>query len=161
MKKPICEDVTPLRVAGELYFVDGEKVDVDVAGHGFYGCHPVTCAFGFDLLFTGDKGDFVSADAVCNLVVDLACEQTQRQADHAAVVAKHSLDRKMRLSGIRRTQNRRYIADAGFKIHGRAASIAIWLLALHPDNPSSSLILARWLKTLQDALSMCLPSTWL
>ena len=40
------------------------------------------------------------ADPLHDPLIDLPGEQTQRQADHAALVAEHALDRQMRLAGI-------------------------------------------------------------
>src|SRR6185369_14293439 len=67
----------------------------------------------FDLLLAGDERDVVGADAIDDLVVDLAREQPQRQPDHAAGMAEHPLDGEMRLAGIGRTEHRRDAGAAG------------------------------------------------
>ena len=45
------------------------------------------------------------ADALDDLVVDLAREEAQRQADDSGSVRKHSLDRQMRLAGVGWAEN--------------------------------------------------------
>ena len=65
-----------------------------------------------DLLFAGDERDLVGADAGGDLVVDLAREQAQRQADDADVVAEHALDGEMGLAGVGRPEHRRHAAPA-------------------------------------------------
>ena len=47
----------------------------------------------------------VGADAGDDLVVDLAREQPQRQADHADVVRQHALDGEMGLAGVGRAEH--------------------------------------------------------
>ena len=48
--------------------------------------------------------------AIDDLVVDLARQKTQRQADHARGMREHPFDRKMGLAGVGRTEHR---GDAG------------------------------------------------
>ncbi len=102
--------------AGELDFVDGQEVHVHVARHGLDGGHPVAGALGLDLLLAGDERDLVGADAGRDLVVDLARQQPQRQADHAALVTEHALDGEMRFAGVGGAENGGHIADARFEI---------------------------------------------
>ena len=137
MQQPVGEDVTALGIGGELDLVDGEEIDVDLARHGLDGAHPVAGALGLDLLLAGDERDLVGADAGDDLVVDLAREQTQRQADHAAFVAEHALDGEVGLAGVGRPQHRRDVADARFEVDahqwpsGVAAPAGGVTLALH------------------------------
>ncbi len=120
MENAIREDMPALRVAGELNLVDGKEVDIDIARHGFDGRDPETRTVGLDLLLARDQRHLVGADAVGDLVVDLACEEAERQADHAGVVTEHALDREVRFAGVGRAENGRHIADARFEIaaHG-------------------------------------------
>ena len=105
-----------LGIGGELDFVDGEEVDVDVARHGLDRGHPVARALRLDLLLAGDQRHLVGADTRADLVVDLARQQAQRQADHAGLVTEHALDGEVGLAGIGRPENRRHMADAVGKI---------------------------------------------
>ena len=49
--------------------------------------------------------DRLGADALDELVVDLAREQPQRQADDAGRMREHALDGEMRLAGIGRPEH--------------------------------------------------------
>ena len=116
MQQAVGEDVPALGIGGELDLVDGEEVDVDVARHRLDGAHPVARPLRLDLLLAGDERDLVGADAGGDLVVDLAREQAQRQADHAAFVAEHALDGEVGLAGIGGPEHRRDVADARFEV---------------------------------------------
>jgi hypothetical protein len=116
VQQAIREDVAALGIGGELNLVDGQEVDVDVARHRLDGRDPVARALRLDLFFAGDERDLVGADAGGDLVVDLACEQPQRQADHAALVTEHALDREMGLAGVGRAENGGHVANARFEI---------------------------------------------
>ena len=113
MQQPVGENMPALRVGGKLDFVDGQEIHRDVARHGLDRTNPIARAFGLDLFLARDQRDVARANACGNLVVHLARQQPQRQADHPAFVTKHPLDRKVRLTCIRRTQNRGDVADAG------------------------------------------------
>jgi hypothetical protein len=113
MQQPIGEDVTALdRPRAGSHRWRGSQVE----RHRFDGAHPVTRIFRFDLLLAGDQRDLVGADAGDDLVVDLASQQPQRQADQAGGVAEHSLNGEMGLAGIGRTQHGRYVSAARFVI---------------------------------------------
>ena len=116
VQQAIREDVAALGIARKLDFVDRQEVDVDIARHRFDGRDPIAGALGFDFFLARDEGDVLDAGARFDLVIDLARKQTQRQADHAAVVAKHALDREMRLAGIGRSEHRSDVANAGLEI---------------------------------------------
>ena len=51
-----------------------------------------------------------------HLVVDLARQQTQRQADHAGRVRQHPLDRQMGLAGVGRPEHGGHADTAGADI---------------------------------------------
>jgi hypothetical protein len=53
------------------------------------------------------------ADLGGDLVVDLARQQAQRQANHPGGMRQHALNREMRLAGIGGTQNGRHTGAAG------------------------------------------------
>ena len=128
VQQPIGEDVTALRIARELNFIDGEEVDVDIARHRLDGAHPVARALRLDLLLAGDQRDLVGADARGDLVVDLARQEAQRQADHAAFVADHALDGEVGLAGVGGPEHRRHVANAGFEVaaHLNSSSLSQW-----------------------------------
>ena len=118
MQQAVGEDVAALRIGGELHLVDGEEVDVGIARHRLDRAHPVARLLRLDLLLAGDERDVVGADARGDLVVDLAREQAQRQADQARVVPEHALDRQVRLARIGGPEHGRHIADAMLRDRG-------------------------------------------
>jgi hypothetical protein len=101
----VGEDMPALEIGAELHFVDGEESDIEVARHGFDGGDPVAWILRLDLLFAGDQRDRFRADALDHLVIDLASEKPQRQADHAGGMRHHPLDRQVRLPGIGGAEN--------------------------------------------------------
>ena len=109
MEEAIREDVTAVRVGGELDFVDREEIHLDVARHGFNRADIVAGAVGLDLLLARYERNVARPDPGDDLVVDFSCEQPQRQSDQPALVSEHSLDREVRLACIRRPQHRRYM----------------------------------------------------
>ena len=111
-----------LWIGRELHLVDGEKIDVRLARHGLHGAHVVARPLGLDLLFASDQGHGVRADPRDDLVVDLACQQAQRQADEPRLVAQHALDRQVRLARIGRPEHGRHIADAMLDIAAHSTS---------------------------------------
>ena len=74
-------------------------------------------ALRLDLLLAGDERDAVGPDARGDLVVDLAREQTQRQADHPALVPEHALDGEVRLAGVGGPEHGR--RHGGCELRGR------------------------------------------
>ncbi|MBA7474470.1 hypothetical protein ES707_09824 [subsurface metagenome] len=96
----VGEDMTALEIRGNLDFVDGQERHVEIARHGFHGGNPEARRLRLDLLLAGDQRDALAARTIGDLVVDLAREQPQRQADQAARMRQHALDRQMRLAGV-------------------------------------------------------------
>ena len=101
VEQAVGEDVTALAIARELDLVDREEVDRRwstgiastvqtqyAARGGTRFSSPVTSA---------TRASPTRAD---DPVVDLAREQAQRQADHAASVLEHPLDRAVGLAGV-------------------------------------------------------------
>ena len=122
MQQAVGEDMAALGIGGELHLVDGEKVDVRLARHGLDGAHVVARPLRLDLLFAGDQGHGIRADPRDDLVVDLARQQAQRQADEPRLVAQHALDGQVRLARVGRPEHGRHIADAMFEIAAHSAS---------------------------------------
>ncbi len=116
MQQAIGEHVAALGVGRELHLVDRQEVDVDVARHRFHGAHPIAGALGLDLLLARDQRDGVGAHAGRDLVVYLARQQAQRQADHAALVADHAFNCEVGLAGIGGPQHRRDMANAYLEV---------------------------------------------
>ena len=99
-----------LQIGRDLDLVDGEERDVEIARHRLDGRDPVARVRRLDLLLAGDQRDGVAADPCGDLVVDLARQQPQRQADHAGGMREHPLDGEMGLAGVGRPEHR---GDAG------------------------------------------------
>ena len=97
-------------VGCELDFVHGQKRHVEIARHRLDGCYPVAGVARLDLFLAGDERDLFGPHARDDLVVDLARQQAQRQADHAAGMAEHPLDRQMGLAGIGGAKHSRHAA---------------------------------------------------
>mgnify|MGYP003693809469 CR=1 FL=1 len=123
MQQPVGEDVAALGIGRELHLVDGEEVDVGLARHRLDRAHVVARLLRLDLLLAGDERDAVGAGARGDLVVDLAREQAQRQADQARVVAQHALDRQMRLARVGGPEHGRDVADAVCEIEAHSAAV--------------------------------------
>ena len=106
MQDAVGEDMAALQIGGDLDFIDREKRHVEIARHRLHGGDPEPRLRRFDLLFAGDQRDGIHARAIGDLVVDLAREQPQRQADDAGGMRKHPLDRKMGLAGVGGAEHR-------------------------------------------------------
>ena len=105
MQDAVGEDVAAFEIGGDLDFIDGEKRHVEIPRHRLDGGDPVARVLRLDLLLAGDQRDALDARAIGDLVVDLAREQPQRQADHAGGMRQHPLDRQMRLAGVGRPEH--------------------------------------------------------
>ena len=117
VEQPVGEDVAAVGVAAELDLVDGEEVGADVDRHRLDGADPVGRPRRHDPLLAGDERHHRGAAQRDDAVVDLAGEQAQRQADHAAAVREHPLDRVVGLAGVGRPEDR---GDAGGAVEGHA-----------------------------------------
>ena len=113
IQQPIGEDVSAIGVRRQLDLVDGKEIYVDVARHGFDGADPIASVVRLDLFFAGDQRNIGHARLGHHAIINLACQQAQRQADETGVVAEHALDRQMRLASVSRAEHRGDIADAG------------------------------------------------
>ncbi len=104
VEKTVGKNVAAIESCGELNFIDRDEGKSPVARHGLDRRDPITRGLGFDLLFAGDEGDGLAADARDHAVIDLARQKPQRQSDHAILMREHALDRIMRLAGVGRPQ---------------------------------------------------------
>ena len=120
MQDAVGEDVAALEIGRDLDFIDGEKRHVEIPRHRLDGGDPVARVLRLDLLLAGDQRDRLDARAIGDLVVDLARQQPQRQADHAGGMRQHPLDRQMGLAGVGRPEHG---GDAGA---GRAIMPRTW-----------------------------------
>ena len=100
MQDAIGEDVPAFQVSRDLDFIDRQERHVEIPGHRFHGGNPEPCFRRFDLFFAGNQRNRVHTGAIDDLVIDLACQQTQRQTDHARGMGEHPLDRQMGLAGV-------------------------------------------------------------
>src|SRR5882724_6633750 len=89
-----------LRVGAELNFVNRKKLDRPVERHRFDGADKIGRVRGQDFLLPGDQRDRPRAAQFDDAIVILACQEAQREADHAGLVIEHALDGEMRLAGI-------------------------------------------------------------
>ena len=105
MKDAVGKDVAAIFVFRELDLVDGEEFDALLHRHRFHGADPVPRSGRLYTLFTRDEGNGAFALGLDDTVIHLAREQAERQADHAAGMAHHALDRVVRLTGICRPEN--------------------------------------------------------
>jgi len=72
------------------------------------GRDPIARLRRLDFLLAGNERDRGLAGLGHDLVVDLARQKPQRQADHAGGMRKHSLNGEMGLAGIGGAEDRRH-----------------------------------------------------
>ena len=92
-------------VGAELDFVHRDKFDLAVERHRLHGAGEPFGVGRDDLFLAGDESDVFGALAGHHAVVVLARRQPRREADDAGGLAKHSLHGKVRLAGVRRTED--------------------------------------------------------
>ena len=105
MQDAVGEDMPALEIGRDLDFIDGEKRHVEIPRHRLDGGDPEARVLRLDLLLAGDQRNGLGARASGDLVVDLAREQPQRQADHPGGMPQHPLDGQMRLAGVGRPEH--------------------------------------------------------
>ncbi len=115
----IGEDMPAFQIGRDLDFVDGEKRDVEIPGHRLDSGDPEPRLWRLDLFFARNQRDRILARARGDLVVDLARQQPQRQADHAGGMREHPLDREMGLAGIGGAEHRGDTGAGSPSIAGR------------------------------------------
>src|SRR6185312_4148387 len=164
----VGEDVAALEINAKLDLVDREKSDIEIARHGFDGGDPIARIGRLDLLLAGDQRDGILARARGDLVVDLACEQPQRQTDDAGGMREHALDREMRFAGVGRPEHSGHAGAAGLggALRGRRETEShSWsrLAALNAYRPQGSCITTRrqtrWALTFGTGLERSAPES--
>ena len=102
MQQSVGKDMAAFDIAAELNLVDGHEIGADFLRHRLDRADPIGGAVGHDAFLTGDQRHDRRATCGDDAVVNLARQQTQRQADHPGAVRQHAVNRKMGFSGIRR-----------------------------------------------------------
>ena len=97
-----------LGVGAELNFIDGQKIAAHPLGHGLDRAYPIGRAIGHDTLFARHQRHHRRAAQRHDLVIDLARQQAQRQANDAGAMCQHPLDCIMGLAGVGWPKDRRY-----------------------------------------------------
>ena len=83
MEHAVGKDMAALAVGTQLRFVDGGEGYIGGHRHGFSGAEQIARILGLDPLLTGDQRDLCRPLDRADLVIDLARQQAQREADHA------------------------------------------------------------------------------
>ena len=133
VEQPVGEDVAALRVCAQLRLVNrDEGVFAHRARHGLGGTEEIARLGRFDPFLAGDQRDLLVALYRAHPVIDLARQQAQREAHHAAGVPAHPLDRQVRLAGIGRPEHRAHafiaiVSGAGMRGDGHNGGVVAGL----------------------------------
>ena len=106
VKQPRGKHMAALAIGAELDLVDGKELDRPVERHRFNGADEIRRVRGQDLFLPGNQRDRARPAQSDHAVIIFPRQETERKADHAAVVIEHALDREMRLAGIGRPEDR-------------------------------------------------------
>ena len=123
MQQPRGKDMAALGIGAELDLIDREELDRPVERHRFDRADEIGRVRRQDLFFAGDQRHRARAAQLDDPVVILPRQQPQREADHAALMIEHALDREMGLAGIGRPEDRDE-ARSGAQ-HGHAAKVRV------------------------------------
>ena len=106
MEQPVGEDVAALAVGGELDLVDGDEIGLERRAASPRRCRHSSAGEG-GLIFSSPviSATLAAPMRADDLVVDLARQQPERQADDADVMRQHALDGEMGLAGIGRPEH--------------------------------------------------------
>ena len=104
VQQPVGKDVAAFEIGRKLDFVDGNKGQIEILGHRLDGGDPIAGMRRFDLLLARDQCHRLFACAINQTAIDLARQQSERQADQTTSMRQHPLDRIMRLARIGGTQ---------------------------------------------------------
>ncbi|MNL16614.1 hypothetical protein D3C87_1376660 [compost metagenome] len=83
MQDAVGKDMSALKIAGKLDFIDRDERGLRLARHRLDGADRITRHMRRDLLFPGDQCNIVMPDLLHQPRIDFAREQPERQADHA------------------------------------------------------------------------------
>ena len=104
-QQTVGEHMAAFGVGAKLDLVDGKEIGAHALGHRLDRADPVLGTRRHDAFLAGDQRHHRGAAQGHDLVVNLARQKTQRQADHPGAVAQHPLDRVMRFAGVCRAKN--------------------------------------------------------
>ena len=107
--------MAPVEVGGELDFIYGDEIHREIPGHGLDGGDPVAGVARLDLFLASDERHRAHARLLDHLVIDLARQQPQGQADDPAGILQHALDGDVGLAGVGGPQ---YGGDAAAALAG-------------------------------------------
>jgi hypothetical protein len=105
MQQPVGEHMAAVKVGAQLDLVDRQKRDRDIHRHRLDRAHPVARAGWNDFFLTGHQRHRELTGARNDAVIHLACQQPQRQADHAGRVRQHPFDGVVGLAGVGGAEN--------------------------------------------------------
>jgi hypothetical protein len=131
MQQPVSEDMPAFGIGPQLRLVQrDEGVFAAGPGHGFGGAEKIARVRRLDPFLAGDQRHLLVALDRADPVIDLARQQSQGKAHHAAGMAAHPLDREVRLAGIGRTEHGAHTrvvgwAGRGGEGHGTCGSVRL------------------------------------
>ncbi len=134
MQQAVGEDMAAFGIGAKLDFVDRQERRAEIHRHRFHRADEILRAGRNDLFFAGDQSGEGRAFQTHDLVVNLARQKPQRQADHAGFVGQHPLDGEMGLAGVGGPQNGRNAAPQ---------RCLIVLVAFRDHRPATSVFLRR------------------
>jgi hypothetical protein len=114
-QQAIGEDVAALGIGAELDLVDREEAHLETLGHRFDRGDEVARGSRLDPLLAGDQRDRGRPLLGHDPVVDLARQQAQREADQAAAMRQHPLDREVGLAGVGRPEHGEHARAVGWQ----------------------------------------------
>ncbi|QYU66739.1 glycosyltransferase [Leptolyngbya sp. 15MV] len=107
VEQPVGEYVAAFGIGGELGFVQrDERMATAQPRHSFGRAQEIARALRLDAFLAGDQRHLALALERDHPVIDLARQQPQGEADRAARMAAHPLDREMGLAGVGGSENR-------------------------------------------------------
>ncbi len=111
MQETLGEGVASLRVRGQLDLIHADEIHLQIERHRLDRADPVARMTGYPLFLARHQRNVALANFCRDTVVDLACQQSQRQSNNASAMHKHTLDRAMRLACVGRAQERSHARD--------------------------------------------------
>jgi len=105
--------MAPVKIAGQLHFVDRDKFCLQIKRHGLNGGDPEARVLRDDFFLAGDQRDRVRAGPFGDASVNLTRQKAQRQTDQTGLLRQHALDGQVSLSGVGGTKNCRHGAGPG------------------------------------------------
>ena len=120
-QKPVGEDMATVGVGAKLDLIHRDEIGANVQGHGFNRADPILAAVGHDSLFASHQPHHRGPSLGDDPVINLARQQSQRQADNAGTMGQHAFNRVMSFAGVGRPKDRR---DPGAGVH--LSGVHVW-----------------------------------